>query len=61
MGDNSKEQLLEIVHDLENLSLDQSEHESADKKDKKLQRLNGHDSDEDGASNSSSSQKAAKE
>ena len=61
MGDNSKEQLLEIVHDLENLSLDQSEHESADKKDKKLQRLNDHDSDEDGASNSSSSQKAAKE
>nr|CAI6716597.1 CIC_HP1_G0051190.mRNA.1.CDS.1 [Saccharomyces cerevisiae] len=61
MGDNSKEQLLEIVHDLENLSLDQSEHESAAKKDKKLQRLNDHDSDEDGASNSSSSQKAAKE
>ncbi|CAI4053571.1 hypothetical protein SKDZ_16G2510 [Saccharomyces kudriavzevii ZP591] len=49
--ENPTEQLLEVVHDLEKLSLDRPEHEAVDKKDKRPlhdNNNNNHDNDGDG-------------
>ena len=58
VAENSKEQLLEIVHDLENLSLSQSEGENVNKK---LQHFDDDENDEDEMNKFSSLQKAGKE